>query len=125
MSELSINSAKTYILKETKENDKIIILPETQFLNFLTKRVGDNLYDSLTPMYFETFGEEKIINHFAETKPEYFILNNRNTADYGKRYICDDYGKQFCNFVKNDYKNVATFGEKQYILQVFKRKDLL
>lgn len=121
----SINSAKTYILKETKENDKIIILPETQFLNFLTKRVGDNLYDSLTPMYFETFGEEKIINHFAETKPEYFILNNRNTADYGKRYICDDYGKQFCNFVKNDYKNVATFGEKQYILQVFKRKDLL
>lgn len=120
-----INQAIEYINSNTELTDRIVVLPETQFLNFVTKRPADNLYDSLTPMYFETFGEENIIDHFRETKPEYFILNNRNTADYGKRYICEDYGKEFCSFVKENYKKVETFGEKQYILQVFKRKDLL
>ncbi|MCR5261064.1 MAG: hypothetical protein K6C94_04425 [Candidatus Gastranaerophilales bacterium] len=120
-----INMAIAYISNNTKTTDKIVVLPETQFLNFVTKRPADNLYDSLTPLYFETFGEDNIIEHFKETKPEYFILNNRNTIDYGKRYICEDYGQNFCSFVDKNYKKVETFGEKQYILQVFKRKDLL
>lgn len=120
-----INNAIKYIEEKTKPSDKIVVLPETQFLNFVTGRPADNLYDSLTPMYFETFGENNIIKHFSETKPEYFIINNRDTSDYGKRYICDDYGIQFCSFVKDNYERVAIFGEKQYILQVFKRKDLI
>ncbi|MGN0014229.1 MAG: hypothetical protein ACI37T_02285 [Candidatus Gastranaerophilaceae bacterium] len=120
-----LNKAIEYIEKNTKLTDKVVVLPETQFLNFVTKRPADNLYDSLTPMYFETFGEDNIIEHFEETKPEYFIINNRNTADYGKKYICDDYGKQFCIFVNDNYEKVETFGENLYILQIFKRKDLL
>lgn len=120
-----INSAIFYIENNTNPTDKIVVLPETQFLNFVTKHPADNLYSSLTPVYFETFGEYNIIEHFEQNKPEYFILNNRDTSDYGKRYICEDYGQAFCSFVKDNYKKVETFGEKRYILQVFKRKDLL
>ncbi|MBQ2645578.1 hypothetical protein IJG14_08425 [bacterium] len=120
-----LNKAIKYIEKNTKLTDKIVVLPESQFLNFVTKRPADNLYDSLTPMYFETFGEYNIIEHFEQTKPEYFILNNRDTSDYGKKYICQDYGKEFCSFVKNNYQKVESFGENKYILQIFKRKDLL
>ena len=120
-----LNQAIFYIINGTKNTDRIVVLPETQFLNFVTKRTADNLYDSLTPMYFETFGEENIINHFKQTMPEYFVLNNRDTSDYGKRYICDDYGKQFCIFVDENYQKVATFGDKKYTLQILKRKDLL
>ncbi len=119
-----LNQAIAFINQKTKQNDRIVVLPETQFLNFITKHPADNLYDSLTPMYFETFGEYNIIGHFKKSKPEYFILNNRNTSDYGKRYICEDYGQDFCSFVKDNYKLVETFGEKQYILKIFKRRDL-
>ena len=94
------------------------------YINFVTGRPADNIFDSLTPMYFETFGEEFVINHFSQTKPEYFILNNRDTYDYGKRFICDDYGKQFCQFVKENYKNTETFGEGKYVMQLYKRNDL-
>lgn len=120
-----LNEAIEYINKNTKPSDRIVVLPETQFLNFITQRPSDNLYDSLTPMYFEAFGEYNIIHHFEQTMPEYFIINNRDTSDYGKRYICDNYGREFCSFVKDNYKKVNTFGETTYILQVFKRKDLL
>lgn len=120
----TLNTAIAYIEKNTKETDKIVVVPETMYINFVTGRPADNIFDSLTPMYFETFGEEFVINHFSQTKPEYFILNNRDTYDYGKRFICDDYGKQFCQFVKENYKNTETFGEGKYVMQLYKRNDL-
>ncbi len=120
----TLNEAIAYVDKNTKQTDKVIVIPETMYLNFITKRPADNIFDSLTPMYFETFGEEFVINHFSQTRPEYFILNNRDTHDYGKRFICNDYGKQFCQFVKENYTKTATFGEENYVMQLYKRNDL-
>lgn len=120
----TLRETAEYIENNTKMTDRIVVIPETMYLNFVTKRPADNIFDSLTPMYFETFGEEFVINHFLETRPEYFILNNRDTFDYGKRFICEDYGKQFCQFVDENYKRTATFGEGQYVMQLYKRNDL-
>lgn len=120
----TLRETAEYIENNTKITDRIVVIPETMYLNFVTKRPADNIFDSLTPMYFETFGEEFVINHFLETRPEYFILNNRDTFDYGKRFICEDYGKQFCQFVFENYKGTATFGEGQYVMQLYKRNDL-
>lgn len=119
-----LNELSGFIKNETKNTDRIIIMPESQFLNFTTKRAGDNLYDSLTPMYFETFGEANIIEHFKHTKPEYFILTNRNTLDYGKSFICKDYALDFCKFVKTDYVKIKTVGKQTYKMEIYKRKDL-
>lgn len=120
----TLRETAEYIENNTKMTDRIVVIPETMYLNFVTKRPADNIFDSLTPMYFETFGEEFVLNHFLETRPEYFILNNRDTFDYGKRFICEDYGKQFCQFVFENYKGTATFGEGQYVMQLYKRNDL-
>lgn len=120
----TLNEAIEYVENNTKETDKVVVIPETMYLNFVTKRPADNIFDSLTPMYFETFGEEFVINHFEQSRPEYFILNNRDTSDYGKRYICTDYGKQFCRFVEEKYTNTATFGDGQYVMKLYKRNDL-
>lgn len=120
----TLNEAIEYVENNTKETDRVVVIPETMYLNFVTKRPTDNIFDSLTPMYFETFGEEFVINHFEQTRPEYFIFNNRDTSDYGKRYICADYGKQFCRFVEEKYTNTATFGDGQYVMKLYKRNDL-
>lgn len=113
-----------YVKKTTEPKDRVVVLPESQFFNFVTKRPADNLYDSLTPMYFEAFGEENVIRHFEETKPEYFILNNRNTGDYGKRFICEDYAQNFCTFVYNNYDKIKTFESGGFNFKLYKRKDL-
>lgn len=120
----TLNEATEYIRANTNPTDKIVVIPETMYLNFVTGRTADNIFDSLTPMYFETFGEEFVIKHFTLTKPEYFILNNRDTYDYGKRFICEDYGKQFCQFVEEKYTKIETFGKEKYVMQLYKRNDL-
>lgn len=95
-----------YIDQNTKKTDKIVILPEGTLINFLTDRKSDNFYLSLIPLYVESFGEENIIQHFRENKPEYIVFNNWNTKDYYFSYICQDYAIGFCSFVGENYKQV-------------------
>lgn len=113
-----------YINKKTKKTDKIVILPETPFVNFITDRDSDSYYNSLIPLYVEAFGEDDIIKHFKETKPEYIVINNRDTSDYGYKYMCKDYALRFCSFVKQDYSSVKIFGSGIYKMEIYKRKDL-
>ncbi len=110
-----------FINKNTKSTDKIVIFPEGMIINFLTNRQSDGFYNSMLPLYVETFGEDKIIEHFNKNKPEYFVFNNLNMKDYYFEYICKDYALEFCAFVKDNYNYIEpakiTTG---YV--VFKRK---
>lgn len=109
-----------YINKNTKRTDKIVILPEGLVINFLTDRKSDDYYNSLIPLYIETFGEEKLIEHFKKTKPDYIIFNNWNTKDYYFKYICADYALGFCEFVNSNYiqKNII---DNEFRYLIYKR----
>lgn len=114
-----------FINTKTKKSDKVVILPETPFVNFLTDRDSDNYYNSLIPIYVEAFGEKNIINHFKETKPEYIVFNNRDSSDYGARFICSDYALSFCSFVKDNYTSVKIIqNDGFYRMLIYRRKDL-
>ncbi len=114
---VSTNNLIDYINKNTNKNDKIVIFPEGMIINFLTGRKSDDFYNSLIPLYVETFGEKKIVEHFKSEKPDYIILNNYNTKDYYYAYICQDYALEFCEFVKNNYKQQAVIDNKfRYII---------
>lgn len=99
----STNQLIEYIDKNTKKTDTVVVFPEGLMINFLTQRPSDNIYNSLIPLYIETFGEDKIIEHFKKSKPEYIIFNNWDTKDYYFKHICDDYARDFCSFVATDY----------------------
>ena len=110
-----------YIQSNTKKTDTIVIFPEGLLINFLTDRKSDNFYNSLIPLYVETFGEDKIIEHFKKTKPEYIIFNNWNTKDYYFKYICSDYALSFCSFVAENYTQEKVI-DNGFRYLIFKRK---
>lgn len=95
-----------YVSENTKPTDKVVVFPEGMMINFLSKRQSDGFYNSLLPLYVETFGENKIIEHFSENKPEMIILNNLNMKDYSFEFICKDYALDFCGFVQENYELV-------------------
>lgn len=103
---ISTNALTKYLDKNTKKTDTVLIFPEGLLINFLAERKSDNYYNSLIPLYIETFGEDKIIQHFKKTKPEYIIFNNWNTKEYYYKYICVDYALSFCSYVVKNYTQV-------------------
>ena len=117
----STNQLIEFIGQNTKPDDKIVIFPEGMTVNFLTDRKSDDFYNSLLPLYIETFGENKIIEHYKNKMPEYIIFNNLNMKDYYFQYICNDYAHGFCSFVQENYKPQAVIDNGfRYI--IFKRK---
>ena len=110
-----------FIENNTKKSDKIIIYPEGMMINFLSDRKTDDFYNSFLPLYEETFGIETYIKHFEKNMPEYIIFNSWNSSDYYFSIICEDYGFDFCKFVKNNYtEKIKLSGDFSYV--VFKRK---
>jgi hypothetical protein len=92
-----------FIHKNSNRTDKILILPEGMMINFLSSTKTDDFYNSLLPLYEETFGAETIIKHYQNNMPNYIIFTSWNSKDYYFSMICDDYMKPFCEFVKKEY----------------------
>ncbi|HNW26765.1 MAG TPA: glycosyltransferase family 39 protein [Candidatus Gastranaerophilaceae bacterium] len=93
-----------FIDKNTKKTDSMVILPEGLVINFLMERKSDDYYNSLIPLYWEVFGDEKLIEYFEKTKPDYIVFSNWDNKDYYFRYICSDYAVSFCNYVAKNYR---------------------
>lgn len=111
----------SYIDKNTKKTDTVVVFPEGPFINFLADRKSDNYYNSLIPLYLEVFGEDKLIKHFQKTKPEYIIFNNLDNSNYYFKYICSDYAVSFCNYVAQNYSKEKTI-DKGFRYLIFKLK---
>lgn len=117
----STNELDEFINKSTNPTDKIVIFPEGMTVNFLTQRNSDDFYNSLLPLYTESLGENKIINHYKENIPEYIIFNNLNMKDYYFQYICQDYAMDFCEFVQENYNFVKVI-DNGFRYMIFKHK---
>lgn len=68
--------SKTLIKRQSSD------FPEGMTINFLTDRKADDFYNSLLPLYTESLGEDKIIEHYRSEKPEFIIFNNLHMKDY-------------------------------------------
>ena len=102
----SINGLLEFL--ENKENTDMVIFPEGLIVNFLSKysTPSDDFYNSLIPLYSETFTDEALIKHFEQTKPVYIVFSNQSMRDYYFPYICQNYALQFCGYVNNNYTKV-------------------
>lgn len=110
-----------FIKNKTNKSDKILILPEGMMINFLTDRKTDDFYNSFIPLYEETFGIEAFRKHYEKNMPKYIILNSWDSSDYYFSMICEDYGINFCNFIKENYnEKIKLSGGFEYIIYEIK-----
>ncbi|MDD3237268.1 MAG: glycosyltransferase family 39 protein [Candidatus Gastranaerophilales bacterium] len=113
-----------YLEQNDKKGKKMIILPETPFMNYVLNMDSDNQAYTTLPVEVAVFGEEKIIQRFKQIKPEFFVVSNRKTEEYGYDYICKNYAFGLCSMIYNDYNQDAVFEEGKLKMIVYKRKDL-
>ena len=120
-----INELIIYLDKLKEENPKIGIFPEGLTINFLTSKQNqaEGFYNSLIPLYVESFGDEKLIEHFKKEKFDYIIFYNYLFGEYKTGAICNYYAKDFCSYVFSNYTLAEQLtGEGGNAFVVLKRK---
>ena len=108
--------------KNIKKDENFIVIPEGQIFNYIHKKPWEFYNSTFTPLDFETFKDEQLINKLETNKTPYIIFFPRNTIDYGKISICYDYGVDFCTYVMDNYTRIAIL-EDNYKVLIFKRNE--
>ena len=121
---LPINQAINFLNAQDKDKTAVIF-PEGLIINFLSEKapVSEDFYNSLIPLYTETFKESKLIKHFEIHKPNFILFTNQKMDSYNTRFICRDYGRNFCGYVLEKYDYIKTFG-KDFKILIFYDKML-
>ncbi len=116
------NKTNDFIEKNIKKDENFIVIPEGQIFNYIHKKPWGFYNSTFTPLDFETFKDEQLINKLETNKTPYIIFFPRNTIDYGKISICYDYGVDFCTYVMDNYTRIAIL-EDNYKVLIFKRNE--
>lgn len=115
-----IKTAYDFIINNTQQQDKVVIMPEGLFINYITDRKGNNFYYNLSPLFYnDVFGEERIINDFNENMPDYFIILPIDNIEYGSRFFGKDYAHNFYKLIDDNYDLL----EKYNNIEFYKRKN--
>ena len=116
-----IKKVSDFITNNAQNTDKTVVLPEGCFINFITNRKGDDFYYNLSPLFYnDVFGEKRIIKHFKENLPEYFVILPINNIEYGSSYFGIDYAQNFYEMIINNYDIV----KQENDIKIFKRKKI-
>ncbi len=113
-----------FLVNNTKPTDRVVILPETPFINFVIDRPTHNFYMCLIPVYTDVFGEQKIISDFKKDMPEYFVLNNRDCLEYGAQYFGLDFAKDIKAFIDSNYDFIKQIQAGNNVMLIYERKDI-
>lgn len=107
----------SYIEQNTDKEEKIIILPETPILNFLTQRKSDNYYNYFVPALLKSYNEDKVIKHYQNMPPDYFFIFS---SPNDKNSLCNGYGYKLCGWIKTNYQLVQVI-QADIIILIFKK----
>ena len=106
-------AAAAWIETHTAPTNTLAVLPEGVMLNYLTRR------DNPTPYVvfaFEVwaFGEQKMLATYKENPPDYIVLVERDSSEYGMKYFGQQkgYGFDVMQWVNTNYEPVELIGSE-------------
>jgi hypothetical protein len=106
-------SAAAWIETNTAPTNTLAVLPEGVMLNYLTRR------DNPTPYVvfaFEVwaFGEQTMLAAYEKNPPDYIILIQRDSSEYGVPYfgLQKGYGFDVMQWVRRNYEPVELIGSE-------------
>ena len=121
---IPINQAINFLNSQDKDKTAVIF-PEGLIINLLSEKeqISEDFYNSLIPLYTETFKESELIKYFRIHRPNFILFTNQKMNSYNTGLICRDYGRYFCGYVLENYDFVKTFG-KDFKIVIFYDKML-
>jgi hypothetical protein len=107
-----------FILEKKRSGARVVVLPEGHMMYALTRTESPNRWETIIPGVLSPSQEEDYLADLRRVRPDYIVLTNRRTADYGASYFGIDYDRKIYQWIGANYLVAGEFGH-------FRRDDSL
>ena len=105
-----VNKALDQLSVLSPSSDTLTVLPGGTMLNYLARRVNPTPYTNFVPTEVFYFGDEQIAAAFQAHAPDWLILVEEDTSEFGFQYFGADYGLKIGRFISANYTSRAIIG---------------
>jgi 4-amino-4-deoxy-L-arabinose transferase-like glycosyltransferase len=119
-----------WIAEKTSPEATFVGLPEGIMLNYLSRRTTTSSYVNFTVGEMLVFGEKRFFDDLKVRPPDYVILVDKDTAEFGVGPFGADprYGQQIMDWVNRQYTPVTLVGDeplqgRDFGIKILKRNN--
>ncbi|CAN5537231.1 hypothetical protein BH09PLA1_BH09PLA1_07890 [soil metagenome] len=114
------------ILRELRQragpNDTLLVAPDGAMLNYLSGLPNPTPYFGLMPPEIAMFGGQMLVRDaIAKSPPDWFVLTSGEAESFGFKSFTIDYGHNIWSWIEPRYSQVATAGNSQLAMRLFRR----
>jgi len=104
----NVQLALSWIQKNVPPDATLAVLPEGAMINYLSRRVNPTPCPVWLPPEMEVFGQTNMAAAFQKHSPDYVVLLERSTAEYGVGYFgyYPRYGTKLMQWIEDHYDRV-------------------
>jgi hypothetical protein len=109
----AMGSAAAWIETHTAPTSTLAVLPEGVMLNYLTRRDNPTPY-AVFAFEVWVFGENNMLAAYEKNPPDYIVLIQRDSSEYGVPYfgLQKGYGYDVMQWVRRNYEPVYLIGSE-------------
>jgi hypothetical protein len=109
-----IKEALAWIDKNVPRNGTLAVLPEGTTINYLSRRVNPTPCLDWTPTVLFVFGQANMTAAFEKSPPDYILLVERDTSEFGVGYFghYPGYGTDLMQWIDKNYQPVQLIGNE-------------
>jgi hypothetical protein len=96
-----------------KPDETLTVFPEGLMFNYLTRRESASPYTAFLPTFFSVF-DKAILESLQEKPPDFVLLVERSTIEYGYRYFGIDYATEVLQWIEENYIEISQIGKKPF-----------
>jgi hypothetical protein len=100
----------TFILKKKSEGRRVIVLPEPDMVYAMTRTEAAGRWVTLIPGVLSPAEELDYIADLKRVNPEYLVITNRMTREYGAAFFGIDYDRAISAWINQHYRVDRDFG---------------
>ncbi|MDP9174083.1 MAG: hypothetical protein M3O30_09490 [Planctomycetota bacterium] len=82
----------------------VACLPEGIMINYLSRRRTSTPYVNFNPPDLLLFGEDKMLAAFEKSPPDYVLVIDKDTREFGLPFFGKDYGKKLYGWIAENYQ---------------------
>ncbi len=90
--------------------ETLLVVPDGIMLNYLARRVSPVPYLNFVPTEVVVYGEDRILADLEARPPDFVVLVEKSTLEFGPRYFGQDYARRLGAWIEAHYRPVLTRG---------------